>query len=48
MHSSAYPPVTFAFHDSATIPPNGVRETPVDEVGLGEIEARKLLLSRRI
>jgi predicted RNA binding protein YcfA (HicA-like mRNA interferase family) len=45
--SPDYPPLMFAFHDSATIPPHGVRKTLVDEVGLGEGEARKLLLSRR-
>jgi predicted RNA binding protein YcfA (HicA-like mRNA interferase family) len=46
--SPDYPPLTFAFHDSATIPPNGVRKTLVGEVGLREIEARKLLLRKRI
>jgi hypothetical protein len=33
----------FAFHDRATIPPDGVRKTLVDEVGLAEADARKLL-----
>jgi predicted RNA binding protein YcfA (HicA-like mRNA interferase family) len=43
LRSPDYPPLTFAFHDRATIPPSGVRKTLVDEVGLSEIEARKLL-----
>jgi hypothetical protein len=43
MRSPDYPPLTFAFHDGITIAPSGVRKTLVDEVGLGEEEARKLL-----
>jgi hypothetical protein len=35
--------MTFAFHDSATISPNAVRKVLLDEVGLSEDEARKLL-----
>jgi predicted RNA binding protein YcfA (HicA-like mRNA interferase family) len=43
MRSPRYPPLTIAFHDRATIPPKGVRKTLLDEVGLSENEARKLL-----
>lgn len=43
MRSPRHPPVTFAFHDRATIPPKGVRKTLLDEVGLSEAEARKLV-----
>jgi predicted RNA binding protein YcfA (HicA-like mRNA interferase family) len=43
LRSPDYPSLTFAFHDRATIPPSGVRKTLVDEVGLSEVEARKLL-----
>lgn len=46
--SPDYPPLMFAFHDKATIPPSAVRKTLVNEVGLAEAEARKLLLTRRI
>ncbi len=41
--SPDYPPLMFAFHDNATIPARGVRKTLVNEVGLAEAEARKLL-----
>lgn len=37
------PPVTFAFHDRATIPPRHVRKVLVRDVGLADDEARKLL-----
>ncbi|MDQ3725473.1 MAG: type II toxin-antitoxin system HicA family toxin [Actinomycetota bacterium] len=48
LRSPDYPPVTFAFHDSVTIPPWTVRKILIGDVGLGEDEARKLLLIRRI
>jgi hypothetical protein len=35
--------MTFAFHDSTTISPGGVRKILLDEVGLVEEDARKLL-----
>jgi predicted RNA binding protein YcfA (HicA-like mRNA interferase family) len=37
------PPLTFAFHDSATIPASLVRKILIKDVGLDEAEARKLL-----
>jgi hypothetical protein len=37
------PPLTFAFHDKATIPAGLVRKILVPDVGLAEDEARKLL-----
>jgi predicted RNA binding protein YcfA (HicA-like mRNA interferase family) len=43
MQSPDYPPLTFAFHDSATIPAGLVRKILVRDVGLAEDEARKLL-----
>lgn len=43
LRSDDYPPVTFAFHDRITISPNAVRKALIDEVGLTEEKARKLL-----
>jgi predicted RNA binding protein YcfA (HicA-like mRNA interferase family) len=43
MQSADYPPLTFAFHDKATIPSGLVRKILVRDVGLAEDEARKLL-----
>jgi predicted RNA binding protein YcfA (HicA-like mRNA interferase family) len=43
LESPAYPPLTFALHDKATIPAGLVRKVLVREVGLAEDEARKLL-----
>jgi predicted RNA binding protein YcfA (HicA-like mRNA interferase family) len=43
MESPSHPPVTFAFHDKATIPGGLVRMILVRDVGLDEEEARKLL-----
>ncbi|MDQ2630449.1 MAG: type II toxin-antitoxin system HicA family toxin [Actinomycetota bacterium] len=48
LRSSDYPPLTFAFHDNATVPPWVVRKIFMRDVGLTEDEARKLLLIRRI
>jgi predicted RNA binding protein YcfA (HicA-like mRNA interferase family) len=48
LRSPGYPPLTFAFHDSATVPPWVVRKILIRDVGLAEDEARKLLLIRRI
>lgn len=38
-----WPPLTFAFHDNASIPSGLVRKILVRDVGLAEDEARKLL-----
>jgi predicted RNA binding protein YcfA (HicA-like mRNA interferase family) len=43
LRSPNYPPLTFSFHDSATIPPGLVRKILTRDVGLSEKEARKLL-----
>ncbi len=43
MQSSDHPPLTFAFHDGATIPAGLVRKILVRDIGLDEEEARKLL-----
>ena len=37
------PPITFGFHDKATISGGLVREILVNRIGLAEAEARKLL-----
>jgi predicted RNA binding protein YcfA (HicA-like mRNA interferase family) len=41
--SPDYPPLLFAFHDKATVPPHVVRKILLDDVGLAEEVARKLL-----
>lgn len=43
MEAPGRPPLTFAFHDRATVPPGLVRKVLVRDVGLAEDEARKLL-----
>lgn len=43
MESPSHPPLTFAFHDRATIAGGLVRKILVRDVGLDEDEARKLL-----
>jgi len=43
MEASNRPPLTFAFHDNATIPSGLVRKILVRDIGLAEDEARKLL-----
>jgi predicted RNA binding protein YcfA (HicA-like mRNA interferase family) len=43
MEAPGRPPVTFAFHDKATIPASLVRKILVKDIGLAEHEARKLL-----
>lgn len=43
MEAPGRPPLTFAFHDSATVPSGLVRKVLVRDVGLAEDEARKLL-----
>jgi predicted RNA binding protein YcfA (HicA-like mRNA interferase family) len=43
MQSPSHPPLTFAFHDAATIPSGLVRKILIKDVGLDEAEARKLL-----
>lgn len=48
LRSPDYPPLTFAFHDNVTVPPWTVRKILVNDVGLGEDEAQKLLWPRKI
>jgi predicted RNA binding protein YcfA (HicA-like mRNA interferase family) len=43
LQSSDYPPLTFAFHDNATVPPWTVPKILLRDIGLAEDEARKLL-----
>lgn len=43
LRSPNHPPLTFSFHDSATIPPGLVRKILTKDIGLSEEEARKLL-----
>jgi predicted RNA binding protein YcfA (HicA-like mRNA interferase family) len=43
MQAPDRPPLTFAFHDGATIPGGLVRKILIKDVGLDEKEARKLL-----
>jgi predicted RNA binding protein YcfA (HicA-like mRNA interferase family) len=43
MEAPGHPPLTFAFHDKATIPAGLVRKILVRDVGLAEDEARELL-----
>lgn len=43
MEAEGRPSFTFAFHDKATIRPALVRKILVEDVGLAEDEARKLL-----
>jgi len=41
--SEGYPPLNFAFHDKATLPPGLVREILVRRVGLTEKKALELI-----
>jgi hypothetical protein len=43
MRSPNHPPFTFSFHDGAAVSPRLVRRILVEDVGLAEAEARKLL-----
>lgn len=43
MEAPGKPPLSFAFHDKATIPAGLVRKILTKDVGLAEDEARKLL-----
>lgn len=43
LRSPEYPPLTFAFHDGATVPAGLVRKILIKDVGLDEKDARKLL-----
>jgi predicted RNA binding protein YcfA (HicA-like mRNA interferase family) len=43
MESPIYPPLTFAFHDRATVPSRLVRKILTEDVGLAEDEARRLV-----
>jgi predicted RNA binding protein YcfA (HicA-like mRNA interferase family) len=43
MESANHPPLTFAFHDNATISGGLVRKILTQDVGLAENEARGLL-----
>lgn len=43
LEAEGLPSLTFAFHDGATIPGGMVRKILVDQVGLSEDEARRLV-----
>lgn len=43
LEAAGRPPLTFAFHDNATIPSALVRKILIRDIGLAEDEARKLL-----
>ena len=43
MEAHGRPPFTFAFHDRATVSGRLVREILVNQIGLAEDEARKLI-----
>lgn len=43
MEAQGRPPLTFAFHDNATISSGLVRKILIRDVGLAEDEARRLL-----
>jgi predicted RNA binding protein YcfA (HicA-like mRNA interferase family) len=43
LRSHAYPPLTFAFHSNKTVPPWTVSKILLNDVGLAEDEALKLL-----
>jgi predicted RNA binding protein YcfA (HicA-like mRNA interferase family) len=43
MKAPGRPPLTFAFHDKATVPSGLVRKVLVRDIGLAEDEVRKLL-----
>jgi predicted RNA binding protein YcfA (HicA-like mRNA interferase family) len=43
MEAPGRPPLTFAFHDRATVPSGLVRKVLVRDIGLAEDEARELL-----
>ena len=43
LRASGHPPLTWAFHDARTLAPREVRRILVDQVGLDEAEALRLL-----
>jgi predicted RNA binding protein YcfA (HicA-like mRNA interferase family) len=43
LKASGRPPITFSFHDRATVGPGAVKKVLCRDVGLGEEEALKLL-----
>jgi predicted RNA binding protein YcfA (HicA-like mRNA interferase family) len=43
LESPTHPPLTFSFHDNATIPGGQVRQILTKQIGLGQDEARRLL-----
>lgn len=43
LESPNHPPLTFAFHDGATLPGGLVRKILTKDVGLADEQARKLL-----
>ena len=43
LEAPGLPPLTLAFHDRATIAPGLVRKILVEDVGLAEDDARRLL-----
>jgi predicted RNA binding protein YcfA (HicA-like mRNA interferase family) len=42
---NGYPPLGFSFHDRVTIPPRTVRKILVQDVGLTEDQAKRLVRS---
>jgi predicted RNA binding protein YcfA (HicA-like mRNA interferase family) len=45
--SAGYPPLTFAWHDGATIAPGVVRDVLVEDVGLSVQEALRCVRNKR-
>jgi predicted RNA binding protein YcfA (HicA-like mRNA interferase family) len=43
MKSRSYPPFTFSVHDGSTVSPVLVRKVLIEDVGLAEAEAMRLL-----
>jgi predicted RNA binding protein YcfA (HicA-like mRNA interferase family) len=43
LHAAGRPPLTWSFHETRTLAPGEVRRVLVNQVGLAECEARKLI-----
>lgn len=43
LESDGRPPISFAWHDSATVPPNAIKKLLVSKIGLTEEEAHECL-----
>ena len=43
LRAAGRPPLTFAFHDNASIPPSLVRKILMSDIGLDEDEAHRIL-----